>query len=300
LKFSHDGLSLWYGTADAPAPIGTIVARSGARVFVGVHPACPTNGVHVLWRVDGGHVRSSPGRELWTDYAREAQYFVSELPPLPSGEFVEYGPVLTCAGRQVPASFGAQRLPSSFRLSASPRPEESPPGATSGAARGAPRFSPALTFVADMGVRFERPQFVGETPEGIRVDYLGLGGDVSGPALNGKLLAGSADHLFVRPDGIGMIRVRAVAETNDGAMLEVEYTGSLELGEDGYERARTNTLPAYPGFVIAMRILTGHPRYRWLNRAQLLGFGQVSVPEARMEFSLFAAAPPAPNPVRLS
>ena len=89
-----------------------------------------------------------------------------------------------------------------------------------------------------------------------------------------------------------MIRVRAVIATNDGAMLEVEYTGVLELGEDGYARACANDPPPYPKLVVCPRVLTGHPRYLWLNRLQCVGVGQVFLPEARLEFSLFGATAP--------
>src|ERR1700722_9485707 len=65
VKLTNDGLSLWYGTPDAPAPgDGGIVPRSGASLVVGVHPANPTNAVRVQFRVDGGVSQIVPGREF--------------------------------------------------------------------------------------------------------------------------------------------------------------------------------------------------------------------------------------------
>jgi hypothetical protein len=291
VKFTHDGLSLWYGTPDAPAPLDAIVGRDGASVVVGAHPARPTNSVQVRYRVDRGVVRSAPGRELRLDRAREAQYFIVELPPFPTGEVVEYLPVLGCAGRQVPGPHQTDRFPSKFRLAdraASPPRPAAPP------VRATPCFTPGLEFLANVGVDFERCEFVGETPEGVRIDYLGKGGKVDGPRIKGKLLPGSADHLFVRPDGVGVIRVRAVIETNDGAMFEVEYGGHLELGEDGYERARANDPPPFPTMVVSLRVLTGHPNYQWLNRAQCLGVGRICLPESRLEFALYSVTPSTP------
>jgi uncharacterized protein DUF3237 len=292
VKFTHDGLSLWYGTPDAPAPVDSIEPRRGTSVVVGALPARPTNTVHVRYRVDRGLVHTAPGREVRTDHDRGVQYFVVDFPTFPTGHLVEYGPVLACGGRQVPGPQLAERFPSKFQLSSARAPAARAPEHRAGPTR--PCSVPGLEFLANVGVEFERSQFVGDTPEGVRIDYFGKGGVVEGPRITGRLLPGSADHLFVRPDGVGMIRVRAVIETNDGAMLEVEYSGVLELGEDGYARACANNPPPYPKLVVCPRVLTGHPKYLWLNRLQCLGVGQVYLPEARLEFSLFGAtAPPA-------
>ena len=84
MKLTHDHLSLWYGTPDAPAPLDEIVSSGNAFVTVGVHPGSPTNGVHVRYRVDGGFVQSVPARHLRTDYDRNSQYFIASFPSLPS------------------------------------------------------------------------------------------------------------------------------------------------------------------------------------------------------------------------
>jgi hypothetical protein len=284
VNFSHEGLSLWYGTPDAPAPIDEIVSGTGASLTVGVCPAGPTNSVQVRFRVDGGFERTEPAIELRTDYNRDTQYFKLRFPPFASGSVVEYCPLLSCAGRQVPEPTYT-RFPSKFLLApVAPRATPAPLPNTSG---GLQRFSPDLEFLAAVSIKFDRPDFIGETPEGIRIDYYALDGTVAGPKINGRVLARSADHLFVRPDGIGVMRVRAVVQTDDGALLEVEYKGNIELGEDGYVRALKQDFPATPALVICPRVLTGHPKYRWLNRVQCLAIGRVRLAECLLEYDVF-------------
>jgi hypothetical protein len=119
VNLSHEGLSLWYGTPDAPAPSnGEVMPRRGASLVIGVHPANPTNSVLVRYRVDKGMVQTVPGRELRIDYDRDAQYFAVMFPLLATGDVVEYSAVLGCGGRQVPPSNTAGQFPSNFRLAA--------------------------------------------------------------------------------------------------------------------------------------------------------------------------------------
>ncbi|MDP9149285.1 MAG: DUF3237 domain-containing protein [Myxococcota bacterium] len=286
MNLSYEGLSLWYGTPDAPAPLGELASREGTSLVVGARPANPTNAVTVRFRVDGGVVQTVPGRELRTDFARDAQYFVVTFPPFLTGETVEYSPLLRCGGRQAPAPHAAVRFPSRFLLprrvaaSSAPRVQPSPEVGR--------RYDPGWTYLATVSVSFDEPQFIGETPEGVRIDYIALGGTVAGPKLNGKVLRGATDHLFIRPDGIGVIRVRAVIASDDGARFEVEYIGTLELGEDGYRKALAQDLPSTPTMIICPRILTGHAKYRWLNRAQCLGIGKVDVKGLNLAYDLFA------------
>lgn len=120
MNLTNDGLTLWFGTPDAPGPYdGEVVPRAGASLIVGVHPAHPTNRIVVSYRVDQGIVQMVPGREVRTDHARGIQYFVVSFPRFVSGESVEYWPVLGCGGRQVPAPQYAARCRGRFRLEAS-------------------------------------------------------------------------------------------------------------------------------------------------------------------------------------
>ena len=286
MKLTHEGLSLWYGTPDAPAPLDDVVSRTKASIVVGAHPANPTNALHVRYRVDGGIVQSAAGRHFHTDHEKNSQYFVVSFPPLPVGDVVEYTPLLSCGGRQVPSPALADRFQSKFRLASKegPRSEtKAPRPQTSG-----PKVAPQLEFLAGITVRIDQPLFVGETPEGIRIDFFALDGTVLGPKLKGRVLPRSSDHMFVRPDGIGVIRVRAIIATDDGAMLEFEDIGSVDFGADGYRRALANDLPSHSNLVICPRVLTGHPKYMWLNRVQCLGAGRTYLDELYFHYDFFA------------
>lgn len=119
MKLEHEGLTLWFGTPDAPAPFeGEVLPRDGVSLVVGVHPANPTNTVLVRFRRDGGFTETVPGREIRTDYARSYQYFSVAFPRLTRGDLIEYVPVLSCAGRQAPAPHRVDRFRSFFRLEA--------------------------------------------------------------------------------------------------------------------------------------------------------------------------------------
>jgi hypothetical protein len=285
LKLSNEGLSLWYGTPDAPAPLDEVVSRTGASAVVGVHPANPTNIVNIRYRVDRGFVQTAAGRALHTDYAKNSQYFLVPFPPLWAGEVVEYCPVLSCAGRQVPSPAMAERFPSKFRLAAKEAPPMAsrPPPPTCGQ-----QLAPDMEYLAAVNVRIDKPLVVGETPEGVRIDFFALDGTVVGPKLLGRVLPRSSDHMFVRPDGVGVIRIRAVIVLDDSAMLEIEDTGSIDFGRDGYQMALSNTLPMHSDLVICPRVLTGNPKYLWLNRVQCLGIGRTNLEDLTFHYDFFA------------
>jgi hypothetical protein len=288
MKLSHDGLFLWYGTPDAPAPLDDLVSRTDAFLVVGVHPANPTNAVSVRYRIDGGIVQDVPGRELHTDYDKQSQYFAVTFPPFPTGDVVEYCPVFSCAGRQVPTPRMAERFPSKFLLvKKAVAPVQSQAPTLPVGQLCIPRFD----FLFGVSVKIDAPVFVGESPEGVRIDIFALEGTVVGPRLKGRVLPRSSDHIFVRPDGVAMIRIRAVIVADDGAMLEVEDTGTGELGPDGYQRALAKNLPSRIDLVVCPRYLTGHSKYLWLNRLQCVGVGKTRLDESRFHYDVFRVSP---------
>jgi hypothetical protein len=286
VKHSHEGLSLWYGTPDAPAPMGEVVSRDSASLVVGVHPANPTNALNIRYRVDGGIPQTAAGRALNTDYAKNSAYFIVSFPSFPVGDIVEYSPVLSCGGRQVPSPAVAKGFPSKFRLA--PNAPRLPDARAHRAEARGQQVAAELEYLATVKVRLDKPLLVGDSPEGVRIDFFALDGTVAGPKLKGRVVARSSDHMFVRPDGIGVIRVRAIVATDDGAMLEIEDTGSIDFGPDGYSRALANDLPPRSDLVICPRVLTGHPKYLWLNRLQCLGLGKTCLDELTFHYDFFA------------
>jgi hypothetical protein len=286
LKLTNDGLSLWYGTPDAPVPFDhEVVPRDAASLILGAHPANPTNSILVHYRVDGGLMQTVPGHELRVDHDRNCQYFGVRFPRFSAGDVVEYSPVLSCGGRRVPPP-GPNILPSKFRLG--PTKVSLVRAKSSQRVAPVPTLAPELVFLATITVHFDRVEYVGETPEGVRIDFYANTGSVSGPRLAGSVLAGAADHMYVRPDGMGVLHVRFVIATTDGAKLEVEDAGTADFGSNGYAKALANNLPSETDVVISPRLLTGHPKYVWLNRLQCLGVGRTNLDEARVDYQLYS------------
>ena len=150
------------------------------------------------------------------------------------------------------------------------------------------RHTAELKFLAAVALRFEAPQAIGETPDGVRFDFM-LQGTVDGPELKGHFPRCAA-YLLIDPDGIGTIRVRAPLLFNDGAVAELEATGRYDFGADGYQRAIAKDLPN-SALGWCPHFLTGDPRYMWLNRLQCLGVGELRPKETRVDYDLFAITP---------
>lgn len=143
---------------------------------------------------------------------------------------------------------------------------------------------PDLKFVATVALSMESAQLVGQTPDGVRLE-LRVHGEVMGPLLNGSFPSLAA-HMLVDETGVGTLAVRAPLVLKDGAILEIEATVRYDFGPDGYQRAANDDLP---DSVVAgaLRFVTGHPRYLWVNRAQCLGVGALYAREKRIVYDLF-------------
>lgn len=291
MNLTHEGLTLWYGTPDALAPDeDAIMPRRGTSLVIGVRPSSPANSVAVRYRVDGGQAQTIPGRELRTDYQRQAQYFGVSFPPFPTGSVVEYAPVLSNAGRQVPAPHMADRFPSRFRLIARDAPAAHSVRPTAVQPHKL-RFPPRLDFVATVSVDFGEIQFVGDTPAGMRVNFNVREGSVEGDGFRARVTEGSSDQMIIRRDGMGMVRIRAAFATQDGAMLDVESGGYVDFGPDGYRRALDHHLPDRCPLVVSPLISTRHPKYSWLGRVQCVGVGHTHLDVGKASYDVYSAVP---------
>ncbi len=121
MRFDAAGKSLWWGTADAPAPEGTVAAGAdsaaeGVVVTVGVHPLNASHRVDVHYRVNGGPPGKIPAVLFRTDVRAGAQYFSARLPHLKTGDKVDYGPVCACGNIYIPQPGPPHHFPSSFHV----------------------------------------------------------------------------------------------------------------------------------------------------------------------------------------
>ena len=68
-------------------------------------------------------------------------------------------------------------------------------------------------------------QDIGEFGGGRRRVIPILGGEVSGPRLNGVVLPGGADWQTLRPDGVTLLQARYTLRAQDGTVIGVVNTG---------------------------------------------------------------------------
>ena len=112
-------------------------------------------------------------------------------------------------------------------------------------------------------VHLRRPFVLSRTPSGDRFIFEVESGRSEGERLSGKLVGQStADWMTIGPDGTGTLDVRALMETDDGALVFLQYSGRVNV-------AAGIDAPLY----ISPRFETGDDRYRWLNTTQAVGKG---------------------------
>lgn len=108
-----------------------------------------------------------------------------------------------------------------------------------------------------------KPFALPKTPAGTRLIFEVESGKASGDRLNATLKGqANADWLTIGPDGTGTLDVRALMETDDGALVFMHYNGRVDM-------AKGPGAPLYS----TPRFETGDDRYRWLNTVQAVGKG---------------------------
>jgi hypothetical protein len=107
-----------------------------------------------------------------------------------------------------------------------------------------------------------QPIVVGKGPMGMRIIFEVGEGKVEGERLRGTVRGtGGADWVIIHGDS-GTIDVRMTLDTDDGAVIFVQYNGKVSINTDPI-RMR-----------IAPRFETGDERYAWLNSVQAIGVGE--------------------------
>jgi len=119
VRFEYDGMIMWYGTPDAPAPTGALSPSSGTNqvnvaINVAVQPPSVSNTVEVTYRVNGGSPATVTASLQRQDLVNNTQYYSAQLPAFKEGDTVDYNAVARSPGKQVPDPGGAAMFPSSF------------------------------------------------------------------------------------------------------------------------------------------------------------------------------------------
>jgi hypothetical protein len=290
---SNKMLPMLPAIADAPLAFDALPSRVTAGVPLDlsftVFPAHPSNRLIVEHRSNGRErvaVRASPDG---LDALTGAQRFRVRMPPLAPDETAHYAPILTRAGLLI------QALPvrSTRGIPAVATPAVS--DAIQAPAAAAPRYQWASEFLGAFTVRLIKPpESFGPCADGMHITYHIESGEIRGPRINGKVRGG--DWMVLRRDGVGVAESRITYETDDGARLLSRYSGILDLGPDGYERAQRNDFDADPPVVLTPQFTTSHPGWLWLNRLQCLAVGRASMTELMLRVDIYAIRAGQPLP----
>ncbi|CAN5571120.1 hypothetical protein BH10BAC3_BH10BAC3_16780 [soil metagenome] len=150
-------------------------------------------------------------------------------------------------------------------------------------------FNYRLEHIFSFGAKLENPpEIIGPAPEGIRVNFYCMGGEVAGPKLQGKCRAVGGDWLTLRTDGVAILDVRVTLESHDGALIAVTYTGVADLGPNAYQEFLEGKLPERITLHVIPRCSTAHPDYLWLNRVQCLGIGEFERDASFVKYDVYA------------
>jgi Protein of unknown function (DUF3237) len=303
--------------ATQPLPRGDVPVGPLPPLFVGAAPAHPANRVKLLvrdpdgpTRVLGAAPRRAPERAAGSEpalgrafpyrlvgsswsapFKAVGDWFSAALPSVGPGRPLEYRLILERAGQrlaQLPADGSWLLL----------RPLVPSPGAVIGAEPSgdqehagptAPRWSYDMRFFAGLTANV-RPEVVGATPDGYRIDFFIKDGSLTGPGISARLLPEGGDWVVVRTDGTGVLDVRISYRTSQEALIIERSSGMFDLGPEGYATAAsgvwTGSVPCYWSSTWE----TSHPDWIWLNRCQGFGLGEVVMDELQVRRDIYLPA----------
>jgi hypothetical protein len=135
-------------------------------------------------------------------------------------------------------------------------------------------FAFDLTPVCALSMSLASRVVIGDTPDGVHLTGYLDEGRVTGPRIAGRILPGSADWARMRHDGILEPDVKLIIRTDDEALIQMDYTGLVDMGAEGYQRMSRGERPGtvfHPRTVV--RMVSSAPAYGWVNRSQFIGIG---------------------------
>jgi hypothetical protein len=135
---------------------------------------------------------------------------------------------------------------------------------------------PELQFAFEIEVEVGPPLDFGTTQNGHRRVIPITGGRVSGPKLQGRILAGGADWQILRSDGAADLDARYTMRTDAGALIYAVNRGIRHGPPEVLARMNRGERvdPGTYYFRSAARFETSAPECGWLTRAIVLGVGE--------------------------
>jgi hypothetical protein len=123
-----------------------------------------------------------------------------------------------------------------------------------------------LVPLCTVTITLKDPMMLPNTPSGTRSIIEVAASKLEGERLSAVMKgAASADWATIGPDMTCTLDVRSTFETDDGALVYVQYRGRLDL---------TKPLGEAPIFAAPL-FETGDERYAWLNRIQAVAKGKL-------------------------
>ena len=135
--------------------------------------------------------------------------------------------------------------------------------------------TPQLKLVCNLLVELDPFREMGTGRAGQRRIVPIVGGVVSGPKLNGRILNVGADWQTIFSGGLAELDTRYAIETDDGATIEIINYGLRHGPKEVLEAAMRgeDVDPASYYMRTHARLETGDPRYDWVNKTLFLGVG---------------------------
>jgi Protein of unknown function (DUF3237) len=134
-----------------------------------------------------------------------------------------------------------------------------------------------VEHLLDLSVDLEPVRMI-PTPVGARMVYIARGGRFDGPRLKGELLPGGGDWLHVGDDLIGRVDVRAMLQTDDGALIHYTAGGVIRVPPDGLTRLQAGERLSFEETYVRTtpKFETADERYSWLNELVVVGHNELS------------------------
>ena len=80
----------------------------------------------------------------------------------------------------------------------------------------------------------------------------------------------------------------ATIETDDGAFIDIAYTGTLALGQEGYKNFAEGKIPEFIKLTVSSRMYTAKTQYEWVNRSQYVQVGEFECDKLLVRYDVFA------------
>lgn len=270
-------------------PTGAVPPGTAPVVAVATAPRHPSNAVLIHMRRDNGPTQLVRAMSEAAPCQEAAQWFRAVLPHVEKDRRIDYQVELTRAGQRLatlPADGSWLTMigdPDEAALAGERSPAQSTGASPSS---GHPRWAYDLTFFARMTINF-RPEILGETPEGYRINFFAGNGRVTGPRIDAVIRRDGGDWMIIRRDGIGVLDVRMTYETADGALIFYRAGGVLDLGPGGYAKVAAGQFTGCPPLYATPTFMTAHPDWTWLNRCQGFGIGRVVLEELQVQCDIY-------------